>query len=70
MGKNHDFIDLHTVSAERYLPLSKRALTVLCADRVFKTAFKPGKGGRGSKWLVSRAEIIQHRINGHPNPDY
>ena len=65
-----DYIDLHTASQKKYLPICRRQLTNMCEQGVFKTAFKPGKGGRGSKWLVSRTEILQHRINGHPNPQY
>lgn len=65
-----DYIDLHTVSQNKLLPLGRRQLTQMCEDGLFKTAFQPGKGGRGSKWLVSRSEVLQHRINGHPNPQY
>jgi len=65
-----DYIDLNTASGKKYLPISRRRLTVMCQEGIFKTAFKPGSGGRTSKWMVLRAEIIQHRINGHPKSQY
>lgn len=64
-----DYIDLNIASSKKYLPIGKRQLARMCEQGVFKTAFKPGKGGKGSKWMVLRAEIIEHRINGHPNPE-
>jgi hypothetical protein len=65
-----DYIDLHTASHKKYLPIGVRQLARMCEEGMFKTAFKPGKGGKTSKWLVLRSEIIQHRINGHANPQF
>lgn len=65
-----DYIDLHTASSTKYLPIGKRQLARMCEQRLFKTAFKPGTGGKTSKWLISRAEVVQWRINGHANPQY
>ena len=42
----------------------------MCENGVFKTAFKPGTGSKTSKWLILRAEVIQHKINGTANPNY
>jgi len=65
-----DYIDLNTVSSKKYLPLGRRQLASMCEQGVFKTAFKPGTGKKTSKWLILRAEVIAHRINGHANPQY
>ena len=65
---NSEYIDLHIASSKKYLPIGRRQLARMCEQGMFKTAFKPGTGGKTSKWLVSRAEILQHRINNHPNP--
>lgn len=70
MTTTSDYIDLHTASGKKYLPISRRQLAAMCESKVFKTAFKPGKGGKGSKWLILRAEVLQHRINGHANPSW
>jgi hypothetical protein len=61
-----EYIDLNTVITKKYLPLSRRQLSELCEQGIFETAFKPGTGGKTSKWVILRSEVIQHRINGHP----
>jgi hypothetical protein len=65
-----DYIDLHVAAGKKYLFIGVRQLAQMCADGEFKTAMKIGKGGKTSKWVVSRSEIIQKRINNHPNPYY
>jgi hypothetical protein len=67
---NGDYIDLNTASSKKYLPIGRRQLARMCEEGMFKTAFKPGTGGKTSKWLISRTEVISHRINGHPKPQY
>ena len=64
-----DYIDLNT-AAKKYLPISRRHLATMCESGIFKTAFKPGCGGKTSKWLIARAEILQHRINNHATVQY
>ena len=64
-----DYIDLNT-AVKKYLPISRRQMALMCEQGRFKTAFKPGNGGKTSKWLVLRSEILQHRINGHANPQF
>ena len=62
MGKTtHDFISLRVVQKE-FLPLSRATLVRMCQDKVFKTAFKPGRG-ESSPWRVHRSEVIAHVIN-------
>jgi hypothetical protein len=68
MTSTSDYIDLNTACGKKYLPVSKRRLAQMCLEGKFKTAFQPGAGGKGSKWLILRAEVLQHRINGHANP--
>ena len=63
-----DCIDLNT--ACKYLPLSRRQMAEMCSRGIFKTAFKPGIGGKTSKWMVHRAEIIQHKLNAHLTAEY
>jgi len=64
-----DYIDLNTACSKKYLSLSRRQVARMCEMGVFKTAFKPGVGSKTSKWLVLRAEVIQHKINGTANPN-
>ena len=59
-----DYITLAVVS-HKYLPLSRATLTRMCQDRIFKTAWKPGRG-KSSPWRVHRAEVIEHHINFYP----
>ena len=70
MTTTSDYIDLHTASGKKYLPIGKRQLARMCEEGKFKTAFKPGTGGKTSKWLILRSEVLQHRINGHANPQF
>jgi hypothetical protein len=60
-----EYLELSVISRKKYLPLSRRQLCNLCQEGVFKTAFKPGKGTKTSKWLVLKAEVLQHRLNSH-----
>jgi hypothetical protein len=63
-----DYIDLHTASTKRYLFIGKRQLARMCEEGLFRTAMKSGRGGKTSKWVILRSEVIQYRINNHPNP--
>ena len=65
---NSEYIPLSVVARKKYLPLTVGRLSQMCVAGVFKSAFKPGAGGKGSKWVVLRSEIIQHRINNHSCP--
>jgi len=65
---NSEYISINIVSKKKYLPLSPSRLTQMCNEGIFKTAFKPGSGGRGSKWLILKSEVLAHRFNGHANP--
>lgn len=63
---NSVYIDVHTASdPKKYLPLGRRQIVNLCEQGVFKSAFQPGKGGRGSKWMILRSEILAHKFNQH-----
>ncbi len=54
----------------KYLfPLSRRTISNMCVNGVFKTAHKKGFG-RNSKWFISGSEIIQHKINQHATLKY
>lgn len=66
---NKDYITI-SVIIKKFLPVSRRTLARMCEEGVFKTAFKPGNGGKTSQWKVLRAEVIQHKVNAHPNPYY
>lgn len=68
-ASSHDYIDLNTAT-KKYLPIGRRQLALMCEQGRFKTAFKPGSGGKTSKWLILRSEVIAHRINGHANPQF
>jgi hypothetical protein len=67
---NSEYIPLSVVARKKYLPLTVQRLAQMCRDGIFKSAFQPGTGGKGSKWLVLRSEVIQRRINGHGCPQY
>jgi len=60
-----EYIDISVVIKKKYLPISSRQVARMCESGIFKSAFKPGTGGKTSKWKVLRSEIIQHRINAH-----
>ena len=62
---NSEYIELSVVSRKKYLPLCVRQLSNMCKNGIFKSAFKPGTGGKTSKWMVLRSEVIQHRLNSH-----
>lgn len=67
---NSDYIPLSVVSRKKYLPICTRQLARMCEMGIFKSAFKPGTGGKTSKWVVLKSEVIQHRINNHSCPQY
>ena len=62
---NSEYVELSIARKKKYLPLSKRQLARMCETGIFKSAFKPGTGGRGSKWMVLKSELIAHRLNNH-----
>jgi hypothetical protein len=60
-----DYIEISVAIKKKYLPISKRQLARMCEAGIFKSAFKPGTGGKTSRWKILRSEILAHRLNGH-----
>ena len=57
--------EIGTTEAARLLGLSQRTIELQCEDGSFKSAFKPG-GKPGSKWRLSRAEVMARRLPPEP----
>lgn len=58
--------DITLITAQKYLPDARRTLAMLCETGFFKTAYKKGKGGKTSPWMISRQEVMRFKYSRYP----
>jgi hypothetical protein len=65
-----EYLPVSVIASKKYLNISVRQCRRLCENGFFKSAFKGGTQGRTSKWQALRSEVIAHKVNGSPMPNY